>query len=118
MCVHPISHVTFLLLAQPPRIITHPQELKNVQGESANFIIEATGTDPLSYNWQCKPAEEEGGSEDWQPCPAEWCDGTTLIIPKVEKSHTGSYRCVVSNHIGSQTSNPANLSIGENPVYS
>ena len=89
-----ISHVTFLHVAQPPRIITHPQELKGVvQGESAKFIIEATGTDPLSYNWQCKPSEEEGGSVEWQPCPAEWCGGATLTIPEVEKSQTGSYQC-------------------------
>ena len=112
MCVNPISHVTFLHVVQPPRIITHPQELKDVvQGESAKFIIEATGTDPLSYHWQCKPAEEEGGSEEWQPCPVEWSDGATLTIPSVQKSNEGSYRCVISNCVGSQTSKPTKLEV-------
>ena len=107
-----MSHVTFLNVAQPPRIITHPQELKDVvQDESANIIVEATGTDPLSYNWQWKPAEEEGGSEEWQICHAEWSDCATLTIPSVQKSNEGSFRCVISNCAGSQTSKPTKLEV-------
>ena len=77
------------------------------------FTAEATGTQPLSYQWEWKQKKKWGRSGKWQPCDAEWCDGAMLIICKVEKSHTGSYRCVVSNDIGSQTSNPANFSVGK-----
>ena len=77
------------------------------------FTVEATGTVPLSYQWEWKAKKKWGRSGKWQPCDAKWCDGATLTIPKVEKSHTGSYRCVVSNDIGSQTSNAANLNIGK-----
>ena len=101
-----------MYVAEPPRITTHPQELKNaVQGKPAKLTIQATGTEPLSYLWQWKPAGEEDGSEEWQPCPAEWCDGATLTIPSVQKSNEGSYRCVISNCAGSLASAPAKLEV-------
>ena len=76
------------------------------------FTVQATGTGPLSYHWQWKPA---GDSEEWQPSDTEWSDDATLTIPSVHKSNEGSYRCVISNCAGTQTSNPAELSIGKNP---
>ena len=102
-------------VAEPPRITTHPRELKDaVPGKPAMFTAEATGTQPLHYQWlYWKPATEEGGSKEWQPCPAEWCDGATLTIPIVQKSNEGSYCCVISNCAGSQTSEPASLSVGK-----
>ena len=100
--------------ADPPRITTHPQELKDVVlGKSAKFSIQAGGTEPLNYRWQWKPAEEGGGNEEWQQCDAKWCKGATLSIFKVEKSNEGSYRCIVSNFAGNQTSIPANLTVGK-----
>ena len=111
--------VFFLHVADPPSITTHPQDIKDaIQGKFANFAIQVTGTEPLSYHWQWNPAEEEGGSKEWQPCPAGWSDGATLTIPSVQKSNEGSYRCVISNCAGTQTSNSAKLSVGKNPAYS
>ena len=108
MC-YSISCVLFPSVAELPRITTHPHDLKDaVQGKPAKFTIRATGTEPLTYQWQWKPAEEKGGGVKWQPCPAEWCDGAAILIP-MEKSNEGSYRCVVSNCAGSQTSEPAKL---------
>ena len=105
-----------LHVADPPRITTHPQDLKDVTlGKSAKFAIQATGTDPLSYHWQWKPAEEEG---EWRACDADWSDGAALTIPGVAKSHKGSYRCIVSNCAGKHTSNSARLSVSKNlPVF-
>ena len=111
--------VFFLHAADPPSITTHPQDIKDaIQGKFAKFAIQVTGTEPLSYHWQWNQAEEEGGSKEWQPCRAEWCDGATLTIPSVQKSNEGSYRCVISNCAGTQTSNSAKLSVGKNPAYS
>ena len=103
-----LSHTSFLHLAEHPRITTHPCDLNVVRSKPAKFTIQATGTEPLMYQWEWKPAGEEGGSEDWQPCPAEWCNGATILIP-MQQSNERSYRCVVSNCAGSQTSNPAEL---------
>ena len=102
----------FTHAAEPPRINFHPQELNDaIQGECVMFTIQATGTEPLSYLWQWKQAEEE--SEEWRPCPAEWCNDGTLTIPSVQKSNEGSYRCIVSNCAGSETSNPAFIVVGK-----
>ena len=102
--------------ADPPCIVSHPKELKDVLlGEPVTFTIRATGTEP-SYQWWWKPAGEE--SEEWQLCPTEWSHSTTLKIPRVQKSDEGSYRCVVSNRAGHQTSEAAKLCIGKNLHFS
>ena len=74
------------------------------------FTVQATGTDPLNYHWQWKPPEEKG---EWQPCDTDLSDGATMTILSVQKSNEGSYRCVISNYAGTQTSNPAELSVGK-----
>ena len=105
---------TSIFTANPPRVTTHPQEIKDtVPGKPVKFTLQATGTEPLSYHWQWKPAEEKG---EWQSCHAEWSDGATLTIPSVQKSNKGNYRCVTTNYAGSQTSNPAKLSVGKSPM--
>ena len=97
---------------EPPEVTNHPESLSNVfPGKPVTFTAEATGTGPLNYHWEWKPAEEEGGSSNWQPCHAEWSDCATLTIPSVQKSNEGSYRCVISNYAGSQTSKPAKLEV-------
>ena len=109
----------FLYVAEPPRITTHPHDLKeSVRGKPAKFTIQATGTKPLSYQWQWKPAKEEGGGVEWQPCPAGWSDGAAILIP-LQKSSEGSYHCVVSNFAGSQTSKPVKVSycVSEGSFY-
>ena len=100
-----------------PLVITHPQDWKDaVLGNPAMFTVEATGTQPLNYQWEWKSAMDDG---EWQLCDVErfpGADSSTLIIPNVQKSNKGSYCCVVSNCTGSWTSNPAKLSIGKYPT--
>ena len=107
-----------VLVVEPPRIISQPQELRDVvEGKSARFSIQAAGTEPLNYKWQWKPIEKGSVREEWEPCHAKWCSGATLTIPKVEKLNEGNYCCVVSNFAGDQTSNPAELTIGKNAAF-
>ena len=104
----------FIILGtEPPRITTHPQELKDaVPGKPAMFIIQATGTEPLYYQWQHKTG---GKNREWQSCNVERFPGansSTLTIPSVQKSDEGSYRCVITNVVGSETSECATLTVG------
>ena len=92
-------------------------------GKPVTFTVQATGTKPLTYQWQWKPAKEDGskedwndedGSEEWQPCRTEWSDNGTLTIPSVQKFNAGSYRCVIRNYVSTIISKPAQLSVGKN----
>jgi len=97
-------------VAEPPRITAHDA----VPGESVMFTAEATGTEPLNYQWEWKPAMDD--DSEWQLCDVErfpGIDSSTLTIPSVQKSNEGSYRCVVSS---CGTSNSAKLTVGKNSI--
>ena len=115
VCKQSQQHVALdFHVADPPRITTHPRGVKDaVPGKPVTFSIQATGTEPLNYQWECKIG---GGSGEWQSCDVESFRGansSTLTIPSVQKSNEGSYRCIVSNCAGSETSQCATLTVGE-----
>ena len=108
----------FYFIDEPPEIINHPESFKEIfPGKTVAFTVQATGTEPMSYRWEWKPAMDRDGSEEWQPCNTEGFSGTessTLVISSVQKLNEGSYRSVISNYAGSKTSQPAKLSVGKN----
>ena len=114
-CVSLLFFLLCFCVAEVPRVNSHPQDLKDAApGKPVMFTIEAIGTQPLYYQWEWMPAMDDG---KWQLCDVErfpGADSSTLIILSVEISNEGSYRCVVSNCAGSQTSNSAELSVGKN----
>ena len=97
-----------------PKVTDPPESQKDVvPGKPVMFNIQATGSEPLSYQWQCKTG---GESEGWHSCDVKRFPGansSTLIIPSVQKSNEGSYRCIVSNCAGRETSECATLTVGE-----
>ena len=99
--------------AKLPRITSHPEQLKDaVPGETLAFTIQASGTEPLNYQWEIR--DESGG---WQFCDVEKFPGAkspTLTIPSVQKSDEGSYCCTVSNCAGRETSQCVTLTVGKN----
>ena len=102
--------------ARLPRITTHPQQLKDaVPGEMLAFTIQASGAEPLNYQWEITETGDESG--EWQSCDVERLPGAKsprLIIPSVQKSNEGSYRCTVSNCAGRETSQCVTLTVGKN----
>ena len=102
--------------ATPPQINSQPTSLEEITaGKPVTFSIQVTGTEPLNYQWQCrKPEGEEDESEAWQDIT---CDGvevkSRLKLTAVQACDAGYYRCVVSNSAGSETSQCANLVVGE-----
>ena len=112
------TYSTYKHVVEPPRITTHPQNLKDaIPGNSATFTVQATGTEPLNYNWQWEPAEKGSGIKEWKPCNEGWSDGSALTISNVQKPNEGSYRCVISNHAGTEISKAAPLSVGKKPMH-
>ena len=100
------------LAADPPRITTHPREIKDaVPGNQVAFTIQATGTEPLNYQWEHKT----GDGNEVERIPG--ANRSTLTIPKVKKSDKGSYHCIVSNCAGSETSKFATLTVGKIYIF-
>ena len=118
MLIQSVSQMFSIRTADPPTITAHPQELKDaVPDKFAMLTVQATGTEPLQYQWQHKMRAESG---EWQSCDVVRFSGATsssLIILSLKKSDEGSYRCIVSNIAGSQSSEPALLTTGEKFRY-
>ena len=90
------------LVAKPAKITSLPKSQKNIfPGKAVAFSVQATGTEPLSYQWQKKKFGREGEKDGWQNLTSE---GSTYQVRGVNASNAGYYRCVVSNSAGSETS--------------
>ena len=88
-----------------PAITNRPQDVEVKENETANFTVEATGTD-LSYQWQ--QSTDKGSS--WTNIASATSDTYTTGKTTMDMSGT-QYRCVVSNSAGSVTSNAATLTV-------
>ena len=84
----------------PPAIVTHPDDITVDPGQSAAFNASATGTAPLTYQWQRDGVDIPGAV------------GTTFVFSNAQPSDTGSvFRAVASNAAGSQPTDGAVLTV-------
>jgi len=82
-----------------PAITQQPQSQSVIQGADVSFFVAASGTEPLSYQWQF------GGSD----IPGE--TSSTYLKHNAQSGDAGSYSVVVSNGVGFATSDPATLTV-------
>ena len=87
-----------------PTIVLQPQSLTVNTGSTATFTISASGKPTPTYQWRF-----DGTSLTDET-------STTLTINDVQDTNTGSYDVVVTNDVGTVTSNIATLSVYFNPV--
>ena len=82
-----------------------------------SFTVQATGTEPLSYQWQWKPVVEGVSSEEWQNLTSresvQGADTATLMFTSIESCSEGLYRCVVTNIVGEEISEYTDHIVGE-----
>src|SRR5438270_456686 len=88
-----------------PAITTQPASQMVVAGQTATFTVTATGTAPVSYQWQSNGTAIGGATADSYTTPATTAsdDGAQFTV-------------VVSNAAGSVTSNAAALTVNSAPV--
>jgi glucose/arabinose dehydrogenase len=87
----------------PPGIVTHPASVTVAVGATATFTVAASGTGPLSYQWQRNTVAIPGAT------------GSSYTTPPAQTSDSGaSFRVVVRNQFGTITSNAATLIVGGN----
>jgi len=82
-----------------PAITKQPSNITVSQGQPATFTVSASGTAPLSYQWQKNGVNITGAT------------GATYTITSTSTASAGQYRVVVANAAGSVTSNAATLTI-------
>ena len=84
----------------PPYITTQPTNQTVTAPQTATFSVVASGTAPLSYQWQKNGANVSGAT------------ASSYTTPATKTSDNGStFKVVVSNTAGSVTSNAATLTV-------
>src|SRR5947208_1144635 len=88
-----------------PAITTQPASQMVVAGQTATFTVTATGTAPVSYQWQSNGTAIGGAT------------AASYTTPATTTSDNGNqFTVVVSNAAGSVTSNAAALTVNSAPV--
>lgn len=86
-------------ITNPPVITQPPANTAVVEGGVANFTVTATGTAPLSYQWQFHGTNLPGAT------------ATNLLLGGVTPAQAGPYRVNVSNAAGATNSATATLTV-------
>ena len=103
-----MAAISLLCLVTPPQVTSHHGCLTDVvPGSGVQFSVTATGTAPLSYQWQKDGVNLTDGGR------IKGASTSTLSITAVQKSDEGGYTCVVSNTAGTDTFEPATLTLGK-----
>src|SRR5947199_6953632 len=82
-----------------PAIVAHPTSQPGVPGHSVGFVVVATGSAPLNFQWQFNNNDIPGATAD------------TLFLTNLGLADFGAYRVVVGNSLGSVTSSNALLQL-------
>ncbi len=94
-----------LTVGYAPAISTQPADQNVVSGSNPTFSVVATGTAPLSYQWQKNKVNLSGAT------------GMSHTLSNVQFDANGTtYRCIVSNPYGTVTSSSATLTVGLAPA--
>src|SRR5262249_22109030 len=80
-------------------IATQPQSQSVIGGSSLALTVAATGTAPLTYQWK-KDGNNVAGATT-----------STLSVSQAQAGDAGTYSVVVTNSLGSVTSNPAVVTV-------
>jgi hypothetical protein len=87
------------VLSGPVTILVDPQSSTNNPGSAASFMVTASGTAPLNYQWQKNATNITAATN------------ASYTIAAVASNDAGGYRCVVSNALGAATSGVATLTV-------
>jgi hypothetical protein len=93
------SAVATLSFAVPPAIVTQPQDQSVSPGQPASFSVTATGTGPLSYQWNLNGVALPGATD------------SAAALTNAQLTDAGGYSVVVTNIAGSVTSSVALLTV-------
>jgi len=87
---------------EAPRITIQPKALTVIAGQTAILSVTASGSSPLTYQWQRNGVDVIGGT------------GATLQVVNAQSIHAGDYQVIVKNPVGSIASTSVRLTV--NPL--
>jgi autotransporter-associated beta strand protein len=87
----------------PPLIVQQPTNQIAFPGENVSFSVSVNGQTPFTYQWQKDGTNISGAN------------ARILNLPSVAFSDDGNYRVIVSNPLGTETSDYANLFVTDRP---
>lgn len=94
-----------LVVRRPPVITSEPASLTVPDGQAADFTVAATGSTPLTFQWRRNGSNVAGATSP------------TYSLPTVSMAdNDASFRCVVSNAYGMDTSLAAILTVNGVPA--
>ena len=93
------SSATLTVKPIAPQIVTQPTSQTVAAGSDVSFSLVVTGTPPLEYQWQFSGVNLVGATNQ------------TLLLADVDLNDAGSYKVVISNALGSVTSQPVVLTV-------
>jgi acetyl esterase/lipase len=96
------SRLATLTVNGPPAITANPAGATNCTGDTVSFVVSATGTAPLAYQWF-----GPGGSLSGP-------NATSLTLTNLSTANSGTYYCTVTNAYGSVSSANATLLVSSN----
>jgi alpha-tubulin suppressor-like RCC1 family protein len=99
-----ISGLQIATAGLPPSIAAQPQSQAVSAGASIVFSVNASGTAPLSYQWQRNGTNLAAATD------------SNLALPNVQPSDAGSYAVLVSNIAGTLRSSNAVLTVNPPPL--
>jgi glucose/arabinose dehydrogenase len=88
--------------SQPPTITTQPANRTVAVGQTASFSVAATGTQPLTYQWQRGTTNISGATSS----------SYSLVASSADNGAT--FRVIVTNAFGTVTSSSATLTVTSN----
>ena len=99
--------VTNAPLLARPAILSQSQNQTVTNGASVTFNVSATGTPPPACQWQLIPASGSGTGGTSLPGAVS----SNLVLTGITSAQSGFYFCVVTNVLGSASSDPVALSV-------
>jgi hypothetical protein len=99
-----VSQIVALTGDGRPIVTVQPFDQFVATGRDASFVVMAAGARPLTYQWQLNGDDLPGGTN------------AVLKLSNIAPANQGTYRCVITNLLGSAVSAPAQLSVTAAPV--